>query len=156
MADSTIDTKAPLPPLDEPEEEQPTLTFHGTNGVECEDFINNACRALEQDRIPDNYWLVTFAGSCCRDGALEFLDSLDHGIEGDWKHLRKALLKKYPAPLERELSSVLPCRSPSSVARSLPEPAPSAAPPSLPSSKPLAPLPKPDPSAGEASFRGQT
>ncbi|KIO21100.1 hypothetical protein M407DRAFT_29254 [Tulasnella calospora MUT 4182] len=157
MADSNVDIKAPPPPLDEPEEEQPTLTFHGTNGVECEDFINNVrCRALEQGRIRDNDWLVTFAKSCFRDGALEFLDSLDDSIKGDWKQLRKALLKKYQAPLWREHSSVLSSPHPSSIAQPFPDPAPAAAPPPLPPPKPLAPLPKPDLSAGEASFQGRT
>ncbi|KAG8915262.1 hypothetical protein FRC00_006130 [Tulasnella sp. 408] len=157
MADST--------PLDEPEDEQSTLTFHGTNGVECEDFINNVrCRALEQGKIRDSDWLVNFAKSCCTDDALKFLDSLDDNVKGDWKQLRKALLNKYPAPLWREHSSVLSrthrlwltssLPSPSVLRRhpSFPEPAPAAPPPP----KPLGPLPKPDPSAGEASFRGRT
>ncbi|KAG8965699.1 hypothetical protein FRC00_003174 [Tulasnella sp. 408] len=157
MADSSVDTKAPL---DEPEDEQSTLTFHGTNGTECEDFINNVrCRALEQGKIRDNDWLVNFAKSCCRDGALEFLDSLDDNVKGDWKQFRMALLKKYPAPLWREHSSVLLSPPPSSIARSFPEPVPAAAPATPlppPPPKPLGPLPNPDPSAGEASFRGRT
>lgn len=152
MADSNIDAKVPPAPLDEPEEEQSNLTFHGTNGVECENFINNVrCRALEQGKIRDNDWLANFAKSCCRDDALEFLDSLDDNVRGDWKQLRKALLKKYPAPLWREHSSVLSSPQPFSIARSFPEPAPAAPPPPT-----LGPLPKPDPSAGEASFRGST
>ncbi|KAG8934310.1 hypothetical protein FRC01_003823 [Tulasnella sp. 417] len=162
MVDSTTDAKAPPTPINEPDEEQPTLTFHGTNGVECEDFINNVrCRALEQGKIRDNDWLVTFAKSCCRDGALEFVDSLDDSVKGDWKQLRKALLKNYPAPLWREHSSVLPSPPPSSITKSFLEPIPAAASPVPPGPpppppKPLGPLPKPDPSAAEASFRGQT
>ncbi|KIO18034.1 hypothetical protein M407DRAFT_32289 [Tulasnella calospora MUT 4182] len=72
MADPNVDTKAPPPPLDKPEEEQPTLTFHRTNGVECEDFINNVCcRALKQDKICDNDWLVvTIRGRRTEQGVL--------------------------------------------------------------------------------------
>ncbi|KAG8974352.1 hypothetical protein FRC05_007513 [Tulasnella sp. 425] len=109
------------------------LTFHGTNGAECEDFINRVrCHALEQGEIRDNDWPATFAESC--------RNSLDDTVKRDWKQLRKAPLKNPP----------------SATAQSFPEPAPAVAPPSQAPPKFLGPLPASDPKEAEASFCGQT
>jgi len=74
------------------------ITFRGTDGIECEEFIRAVrLRVRSESRTDDNDWIVQFVSTCFARNALRWYITLDHDVQNDWDRLQKALLDKYPA-----------------------------------------------------------
>lgn len=71
--------------------------FRGRDGEEAEQFVRMVReRALDEGKLKDNDWLVTFASTCFVGDALRWHASLEPSVQTDWIKLQKALLAQYP------------------------------------------------------------
>ncbi|KAG8891373.1 hypothetical protein FRB99_003637, partial [Tulasnella sp. 403] len=73
------------------------ITFSGSSGKECEDFILNIRQyAFSKGKLKDKEWMALFASTCFSGRALGWHIMLDNDAKGNWDLLEVALLKEWP------------------------------------------------------------
>ena len=84
-----------------------TLRFRGTNGTECEDFVQSVrFIALAEGKDDDDRWMLRFATARLSGRALRWHARLDKVIRHDWDLLVQALLDEYPVEFEEDAPGV--------------------------------------------------
>ncbi|KIO32018.1 hypothetical protein M407DRAFT_19044 [Tulasnella calospora MUT 4182] len=73
------------------------ITFGGSPGESSTVFVQSVQRlAFEQGRADDDRWIAHYVSTCFEGDALIWYSDLEEEIQGSWRNVRAALLRRYP------------------------------------------------------------
>lgn len=75
------------------------ITFSGSPQESLASFVQSIQRiAFQQNRLRDDRWITDYVSTCFDGKALYWFVELDDEIQGSWKQLRLALIRRFPLP----------------------------------------------------------
>ncbi|KAG9033339.1 hypothetical protein FS837_002490 [Tulasnella sp. UAMH 9824] len=81
----------------------------GSGDLTCHQFIRSVRElAIEAERQRDDVWMADQASIRFDGEALKWFESLDDGVQTDWKLLRRAILARYAEPAYEETAPAHP------------------------------------------------
>lgn len=74
----------------------PWITFGGSLGESPAAFVRSVQRlAFQQGRVDDDRWIAHYVSACFDGEALLWYSELEEEIQGSWRNVRLALLRRY-------------------------------------------------------------